>query len=45
MGVLDVLAFDPRVDEWARQARKVLAGEIIRPGLTPMGEWQVNRDA
>lgn len=37
----DVLGFDNRVEEWARQALEVLAGEIIRPGLTPMGQWKV----
>lgn len=42
IGVPDVLAFDPRTEEWARDAAEVLAGEFIRPGLTPMGDWRVN---
>jgi hypothetical protein len=42
LGLPDVLAFDARVEEWAREAAAMLAGEIIRPGLTPMGDWRVN---
>lgn len=30
--------YDPRVSEWAQQAREALQGEVLRPGLTPHAE-------